>query len=579
MRATRPRASAPTLIPPRAPNKAQEVDGAPVDGSHAGIAAHSMLALTVRLLVSFLLLVLAPPAAAQFISPNCAGLSSSLVQTGTMCSDTTRLNALFYDGTSWRSSAGLAFGYAVVSDPRWGATTTASDNTAAFQAAFNSNLCVVVPLVSGAGFKVVGPITLPVTGACMIGFGYNGALASTITHTGSGDLFQQNVGGILSNTGNSFRGLNILGTPAVSVNAFRLERIVNAGTWADMSINDFSNGGAAFKTTGVNGGVDDLTLINVFMQHNSACVWTASTGSDSNSHWRVIGGQCQGQVAQGGRNAAWDFGTATVQDLLMLGVDTNFNATPRDMYFGGVVTKVAFLGGNFNPNGVATDGIVFDTTATPTAITISSFFYHSAAAATGRAIWFKTACTGCKVTGNTVKFFAAAGNSAIDPGGNAMIDSDFCCNAITGAGTKYGTFGAGSGPTYPAGTLLGVGTTTTTDGSAGAQLPGIALPNARYLAVESAAGGVIYPAIGLNASNQLLVDPQGLGVFFIGSGLVLGTGVTGNDKGLGTINVKTAYYLNGTIGVTGTATVCSAGACTSTCTLIFTGGIRTGGTC
>lgn len=67
------------------------------------------------------------------------------------------------------------------------------------------------------------------------------------------------------------------------------------------------------------------------------------------------------------------------------------------------------------------------------------------------------------------------------------------------------------------------------------------------------------------------------------TGMTLGNGIqigapTGGGKGTGTINVATGIYANGTAGISATKTVRdSAG--TGTCTLIFTQGLLTGGTC
>jgi len=77
--------------------------------------------------------------------------------------------------------------------------------------------------------------------------------------------------------------------------------------------------------------------------------------------------------------------------------------------------------------------------------------------------------------------------------------------------------------------------------------------------------------------------------------LAIGTGVTASFPALkrSTIDIQArvaddsayanfdalAYKASGAAGITGTATLCNSGACVGTCTIIFTGGIRTGGTC
>jgi len=53
---------------------------------------------------------------------------------------------------------------------------------------------------------------------------------------------------------------------------------------------------------------------------------------------------------------------------------------------------------------------------------------------------------------------------------------------------------------------------------------------------------------------------------------------TGGDKGIDTINATT-YYGGGNAGLSQTFTVCKTGACVTTCSIITTGGIVTGGTC
>lgn len=63
-----------------------------------------------------------------------------------------------------------------------------------------------------------------------------------------------------------------------------------------------------------------------------------------------------------------------------------------------------------------------------------------------------------------------------------------------------------------------------------------------------------------------------------GGGVQIGA-PTGGDQGAGTLNMAGAYYSNGTVGTSGTATMCASGACATTCTIIFVLGIRTGGTC
>jgi hypothetical protein len=53
------------------------------------------------------------------------------------------------------------------------------------------------------------------------------------------------------------------------------------------------------------------------------------------------------------------------------------------------------------------------------------------------------------------------------------------------------------------------------------------------------------------------------------------------DSVVGDINAVGVYRKGGTAGVgTGSSiTVCTSGACATSCSLIFSGGIRTGGTC
>lgn len=63
-----------------------------------------------------------------------------------------------------------------------------------------------------------------------------------------------------------------------------------------------------------------------------------------------------------------------------------------------------------------------------------------------------------------------------------------------------------------------------------------------------------------------------------GAGVVIGV-ATGAGKGVGTLNIATAYYLNGTIGTSATYTMCKTGACLTTCTIVTTGGLVTSGTC
>jgi hypothetical protein len=62
------------------------------------------------------------------------------------------------------------------------------------------------------------------------------------------------------------------------------------------------------------------------------------------------------------------------------------------------------------------------------------------------------------------------------------------------------------------------------------------------------------------------------------SGIQVGA-PTGGDKGVGTINAAGAYYANGTIGTSLTYTMCKTGACATTCTIVTTNGLVTGGTC
>jgi hypothetical protein len=63
----------------------------------------------------------------------------------------------------------------------------------------------------------------------------------------------------------------------------------------------------------------------------------------------------------------------------------------------------------------------------------------------------------------------------------------------------------------------------------------------------------------------------------MGGGVVVGA-PTGSYKGRGTLNVATGIYANNTAGVSATVTVRDA-AGTGTCTLIFTMGLKTGGSC
>ena len=75
----------------------------------------------------------------------------------------------------------------------------------------------------------------------------------------------------------------------------------------------------------------------------------------------------------------------------------------------------------------------------------------------------------------------------------------------------------------------------------------------------------------------------GIGTASPGSTLQVNGGVqigtpTGGDKGAGTINVGVDYYINGTVGESKTITVRAAGGAAD-CTLIFTSGLKTGGTC
>jgi len=65
--------------------------------------------------------------------------------------------------------------------------------------------------------------------------------------------------------------------------------------------------------------------------------------------------------------------------------------------------------------------------------------------------------------------------------------------------------------------------------------------------------------------------------FIVGAGIYSGL-ATGGDQGIGTINVSGGYRVNGAAGLSVTKTVRAAGGA-SDCTLIFTGGLLTGGTC
>ena len=58
--------------------------------------------------------------------------------------------------------------------------------------------------------------------------------------------------------------------------------------------------------------------------------------------------------------------------------------------------------------------------------------------------------------------------------------------------------------------------------------------------------------------------------------LLVGTATGG---AAGAINAANGYYSGGTLGTSLTYTMCKTGACVTTCTIVTTGGIVTGGTC
>lgn len=81
------------------------------------------------------------------------------------------------------------------------------------------------------------------------------------------------------------------------------------------------------------------------------------------------------------------------------------------------------------------------------------------------------------------------------------------------------------------------------------------------------------------AATPIILRINNVEVWRIGpAGGFFSLGATGGDKGAGTINAATDYYINGTVGLTVTKTVRAAGGAAD-CTLIFTSGLLTGGTC
>lgn len=103
------------------------------------------------------------------------------------------------------------------------------------------------------------------------------------------------------------------------------------------------------------------------------------------------------------------------------------------------------------------------------------------------------------------------------------------------------------------------------------------VPNITFFPIAGA-GGLLRIQ---DSDGATKVEFTGYGTSYFNAGSLCVGAATCTEKidATGNINASGVYKVGGVSGVSSTATVCASGACATTCTLIFTGGIRTGGTC
>lgn len=384
--------------------------------------------------------------------------------TGRLARVTTGCRGLWMDhGSAWLSVRGH-----VANIVDFGAHANSStNNSVAIQAALDTGCPVYVP-PSTQSFNFATTLSLP-RGATIFGDSYGAdglGSSSSLTYTGTGSALTINAGGTgaASQWAALIRGIDLRGTS--STNGL----LIHNATDIQVIGSSFSGfvatpGGAAIRaTTTATGGVSMVTLLHNNFSNNSSAVFFDTTAGGQNENWRLIGNRVAGNVATGGRNAALDF-TGPISSMLLVGNDINTNLEASEIYFGNDVLGLTISGNYINTasaGAVAVNAIRFAGTGTQSGISITgNEFFNSVAAATGRAIWFSGAGgTAVTIRGNYINAYAAAANTAIDPGGFNFTDSDFSGNSINGAGTAFGTFGATTRLAYPGVTLLGLGSTT-----------------------------------------------------------------------------------------------------------------------
>lgn len=386
---------------------------------------------------------------------------------GRLARATTGPRGLYMDhATAWFSVNG-----AVANIVDFGAKDDDStNNSVALQAALDSGYPVWVP-PTASSFNFATTLTIPL-GAKISGMGNSltghTGLPSTLKYTGTGNAMTINLGGGSTQAwGAQIRGLNLT---TVQTTGGTWGIVIDRATHILIAENTITN----FTTAAASGaidiqgtiGADDVTLFHNRLVNNSTCVHQSTTGaSDVISGWRIIGNQCAGSFAAGGQDGAWQF-ARPVQAMLFDGNDTNTNANPNEIYFGGLVNGLTMTGNYINSTAAARNAVKFDGTSNRGIVVEGNFLYQSAAAGTGRAIWFSTSGgDGVIVRGNFINAYAAAGATAIDPGGFAFTNSDFSGNAIVGAGTNFGTFGA-SRVVAPGNSFTATGTGFTTSPTA-----------------------------------------------------------------------------------------------------------------
>lgn len=525
-----------------------------------------------------LLLLLPVPVSAQGVGlwsrPDCTTITSP-VAGSTACLDTTRGVWLNYDGTGWQSDVARATSTVNVRDPRWGAKGDGvTDDTSAIQAAITAASSDTDASRAGLHFpagtySTTNELTLDLARAMTITTGgsvtirYDGAVNATRAvlrmTTAVRTSNRLTVSGAITFDANSRAGyaLAMTGTigsmqrwdNVVFQNATVTQALLGAGMGDDISQ-------IYFDRVQFAGNAPQNVVLNSSNSYTVTCFRCAftSTGTSVINHiYNQAGNNFNIEQSDFGNLTSNNANTASIRTADTIAIRNSYTEDTRFLIVDGGLTiqKMVILDNIFANDSRDTAGGV--TMAGTNAIRVDG----------SSTLWVSNV------------FLA---------GVNATVNNRHR-NVVVPAGTQAilqnAEFENGSATTValnsPEGRITTVNGRIVLNNMTGGT-PSITFRTA-------ATNSNFRIASQDNFANQFeITRSTAVGgttfttpIALFGGGVQIGA-PTGGDQGAGTINAATSYYINGTVGLTVTKTVRAAGGAAD-CTLIFTSGLLTGGTC